>query len=60
VEFEDFPQCKKVIDQCLQNGVLTDWFLFASNCLRISPPLTISPAELEKACRIITMAIDAG
>ncbi len=59
VVFEDFAQCKKVIDRCLQNGVLTDWFLFASNCLRISPPLTISTKELESACRIILSAIEA-
>jgi acetylornithine/succinyldiaminopimelate/putrescine aminotransferase len=53
VEFNDFQQCKKVIDYCLQNGVLTDWFLFASNCLRISPPLNVSTDELQQACQII-------
>lgn len=59
VEFENFEQCKKVIDRCLENGVLTDWFLFAANCLRISPPLTISTNELEKACTTIISAIRA-
>src|SRR5204863_2815283 len=42
VEFDSFETNKKVIDACIQQGVLTDWFLFASNCLRISPPLIIS------------------
>jgi acetylornithine/succinyldiaminopimelate/putrescine aminotransferase len=60
VVFEDFATCKQVIHTCIENGVLTDWFLFAANCLRISPPLTISKDDLEKACHIILAAIDAG
>ncbi len=47
VEFESFEINKRVIDQCIQQGVLTDWFLFASHCLRIAPPLTISVSEIE-------------
>lgn len=58
VEFESFEECKKIIDTCIENGVLTDWFLFASNCLRISPPLTLSEDELRKACRVILAALD--
>jgi acetylornithine/succinyldiaminopimelate/putrescine aminotransferase len=53
VEFESFEKNKQVIDYCIQQGLLTDWFLFASNCLRIAPPLTISPAEIVKACMVI-------
>jgi acetylornithine/N-succinyldiaminopimelate aminotransferase len=58
VEFDSFDQCKKIIDHCLQNGVLTDWFLFAANCLRISPPLTISENELRLACEVILSALE--
>jgi acetylornithine/N-succinyldiaminopimelate aminotransferase len=53
VEFENFETNKRVIDACIKDGLLTDWFLFASNCLRIAPPLTISPAGIEEICRII-------
>lgn len=53
VEFENFETNKRVIDICIKKGLLTDWFLFASHCLRIAPPLTISPAEIEEICRII-------
>ena len=42
VEFDSFETCKCVIDNCIQKGVITDWFLFASNHLRISPPLVIT------------------
>jgi acetylornithine/N-succinyldiaminopimelate aminotransferase len=57
VEFESFDRCKKVIDACIEKGVVTDWFLFASNCLRISPPLVITEEEIRRACRIILESI---
>jgi acetylornithine/succinyldiaminopimelate/putrescine aminotransferase len=60
VEFDSFATCKMIIDTCIKNGVLTDWFLFAANSLRISPPLTITEEELRKACAVILQAIDAA
>lgn len=57
VEFESFEVCKAVIDACIEAGVLTDWFLFASNCLRLSPPLTISNAQIEAAAAVIQRSI---
>lgn len=57
VEFDSFEINKKIIDSCLQKGLLTDWFLFAPHCLRIAPPLTISEMQIEEACRIIQEAI---
>jgi len=56
VEFDSFETNKKLIDKCIEAGVLTDWFLFASDCLRISPPLIISEEQIEKACAIILKA----
>ncbi|MBK9381684.1 MAG: aspartate aminotransferase family protein [Chitinophagaceae bacterium] len=56
VEFDSFETNKKLIDKCIEAGVLTDWFLFASDCLRISPPLIISEEQIEKACEIIVKA----
>lgn len=58
VEFDSFETNKKVIDTSIQNGVLTDWFLFAPHCLRISPPLLISPAQAEQAASILLAACD--
>jgi acetylornithine/succinyldiaminopimelate/putrescine aminotransferase len=58
IEFDSFETNKKIIDHCIANGVLTDWFLFASNCLRISPPLIISTEQIEKACKILLSSID--
>lgn len=53
VEFESFEINKKIIDACIEAGVFTDWFLFASNCMRIVPPLTITENEINNACKII-------
>ncbi len=53
VEFENFEINKRIIDACIKDGLLTDWFLFASNCLRIAPPLIITSTGIEEICRII-------
>ncbi len=54
VEFENFETNKKIIDHLIERGVFTDWFLFASNALRISPPLNISNEDITIACTRIT------
>ena len=53
VQFENAEVNKKLINACIANGVLTDWFLFAPDCLRIAPPLTISEREIRQACGVI-------
>ena len=53
IEFKDLTACKQVADKCLEKGLLTDWFLFAPHCLRISPPLNISNEQVKQACNII-------
>ncbi len=58
IEFEDEKFNQAVINQCYQEGLISDWFLFAPNCLRIAPPLTISETEIINACKIILSAIE--
>jgi acetylornithine/succinyldiaminopimelate/putrescine aminotransferase len=57
VEFATFEVNKKVIDRCLENGLLTDWFLFAPQCMRIAPPLIITKEQIQTSCEIILSAI---
>ena len=57
IEFESAAINQKVIARCLELGLVTDWFLFAPNCLRIAPPLTISPEEIKVACEIILRSL---
>ncbi len=58
VEFENFEVLKPIIDTCIEMGVITDWFLFCDNSMRIAPPLTISTEEITKACDLILKAIE--
>jgi acetylornithine/succinyldiaminopimelate/putrescine aminotransferase len=46
VLFDSYNVNKKVIDALLENGIITDWFLFCDYGLRIGPPLTITDDEL--------------
>ncbi|MEY4629324.1 MAG: hypothetical protein RLZZ595_1650 [Bacteroidota bacterium] len=58
IEFASFEQNKQLIDVCIDNGVFTDWFLFASHCMRLAPPLVITEEEIRKACATILQACD--
>ena len=59
LEFENEKLCREVVENCIKKGVLTDWFLFAPNCMRIAPPLTISEKEIRNACGIIVKSIES-
>lgn len=58
VELESFELLKKVIDGCLEKGVVIDWFLFCDNSMRIAPPLIISEEQIREASRIILEVMD--
>ncbi|MFN4083684.1 MAG: aspartate aminotransferase family protein [Bacteroidia bacterium] len=58
LELDNFDNLQKVISLCLQNGLITDWFLFANNKLRIAPPLTINNNEILFACKVIQDALN--
>ena len=57
VEFDSFETNKRIIDTCIEHGLLTDWYLFAPQCLRIAPPLSITHELIEQACSMILTAI---
>lgn len=59
VEFESFEVLKPIIDRAIQLGVITDWFLFCDDSMRIAPPLTITEDEIREACKLILKAIDS-
>lgn len=58
VEFESFEINKAIIDHCIEQGVVTDWFLFNSHSMRIAPPLMITKDEIKKACGVILECIE--
>ena len=53
VELDNFELNKKIIDACIEDGLITDWFLFAPNCMRIAPPLIINNSQILSACELI-------
>lgn len=58
VHFDSFSTTKKIIDILIERGVFTDWFLFASNALRIAPALNISDADIKLACKQLIQVLD--
>lgn len=58
VEFESFEVVKPVIDKAIEFGVITDWFVFNDNSMRIAPPLIITKEQIKESCRLILRAIE--
>ncbi|MFD0939438.1 aspartate aminotransferase family protein [Pedobacter boryungensis] len=58
VEFDSYETNKKIIDGCIEDGLITDWFLHCSNSMRIAPPLIITEDEIRTACDIILKHIN--
>ena len=48
-----------LVNKCYENGIITDWFLFADDCLRIAPPLVINQEQIEEACMKIIKSLDS-
>lgn len=56
-EFADFGVLKSCIDRYIGLGVITDWFLYCDNSMRITPPLNISDSEIDELEEIILNGI---
>lgn len=57
-EMDSFEVLKPVIDAAIQRGVITDWFLFCDNSMRLAPPLVITESEIREAVGIILEVLD--
>lgn len=53
VELESAEHVAQTLQRCLAKGLFSDWFLFAPQCIRIAPPLTITTEEVNNACGIL-------
>ena len=58
LQFESDELAKKIAATCVENGIITDWFLFAEDKIRIAPPLCITDLELSAAIKNIQLSID--
>jgi len=52
-EMESFDALKDTIDKCIEKGVITDWFLFCDNSMRLAPPLIITNDQIREGCAVI-------
>ena len=59
IELESSELVLASIQGCLANNLFSDWFLFAPNCIRIAPPLTISLDEIRIACTAIKQVLSS-
>jgi len=59
LQLDNFAHVKKVIDKCIQNGVIIDWFLFNDSSIRIAPPLIIDEDQIREACQVILQSIQS-
>ena len=53
VDLGDAALVQQVIQHCIAEGLITDWFLFNDQSLRIAPPLIITEEEIRWACGVI-------
>lgn len=58
IQFSSAEINRAVVHQCIQNGLITDWFLFAPDRMRIAPPLIITDEELQQVCVTILKSIE--
>ncbi len=53
IQLESPAHVMQTLQRCLTKGVFSDWFLFAPDCIRIAPPLTITHDEIIRGCKIL-------
>lgn len=59
IEFGTEELNMRIIKNCIENGIITDWFLFCPTAMRIAPPLTITDDELINAIQKIKTVLDS-
>jgi len=58
IQMESFEIVQKVVNTCLEKGVIVFWFLSSNDSFRIAPPLTISEEEIAISCKLIVESIE--
>jgi len=60
IEFESADMVYKIVDACLERGVITFYFLSCPESFRLAPPLNISFEEMDKAVVGILEVIESS
>lgn len=51
---------QSIVHRCVESGLVTDWFLFAPDRLRIAPPLIITTDEIKAVCSKLLNCIETS
>lgn len=57
-DMENAEKVEKIVTNCLENGLLSFWFLSHPYSFRLSPPLNITMDEAKEAVQIIEAALN--
>lgn len=58
VELGEGEKLYRLMDLFIEEGILSDWFLYCDTAFRISPPLVISDEEIGDSVRLIRKCLD--
>jgi acetylornithine/succinyldiaminopimelate/putrescine aminotransferase len=58
VELGSSEKLYRVMDCFIEEGILSDWFLYCDTAFRISPPLVIADAQIRDSVRLIRKCLD--
>ncbi len=58
IELKDSSKIDKIVERCIENGIITYWFLYNHDSLSIVPPLTITNEEIKEACTRLIKALN--
>ena len=58
IELGESEKLYRIMDLFIENGILSDWFLFCDTAFRISAPLIITDEEIRHSAEIIRMCMD--
>ncbi|MFI3332791.1 MAG: aspartate aminotransferase family protein [Rikenellaceae bacterium] len=59
IELGESEKLYRLMELFKEQGIMSDWFLFCDTAFRISPPLVITPEEIDECCRIIKVCLDS-
>lgn len=58
IELGEFEKVQKLIQMGLEEGIITDWFLFCNTAVRLAPPLIITEDQVQSVCSSLLRILD--
>ncbi|MBQ2018718.1 MAG: aminotransferase class III-fold pyridoxal phosphate-dependent enzyme, partial [Alistipes sp.] len=58
VELGESAKLYRLMDHFIEEGILSDWFLYCDTAFRISPPLIITDDEIRDCAELIRKCLD--